>query len=312
MKLQIDLQKELVANRKEKRWKFTAENKYIPELIPESVTRKIFIDLLLKEAGWDNLREGRELEFEVMGMPHTLNSTGKGFADYVLWGYDGLPHAVVEAKKTMADAYKGKRQAELYANCLEKNFEYFQEFPQGTTPTNPRPLSQRIFETKLEVALELRANTEPTAEDLEAAKNYIDQLHQQIAKLDHDRIVVRKELRLVNQFTLRERWENIGRGDFADICNHLSGLLAVADNDDEAAKRFDLIVLNLQLALLFKSNKQNNLIGKIGTIGMLLTKKKTSLLSIGKLRPSKLFRQMNSGKRYQSNGWKRSGWTCET
>ena len=155
-----------------------------------------------------------------------------------------------------------------------ENFEYFQEFPEGITPTNQRSLSQRIFETKLEVALELRTGTETSDEDISVAKIYIDELHQLIAKLDHDRFVVRKELRLVNQFTLRERWENIGKGDFAELCNHLSGLPAIADNDDEAAKRFDLIVLNLQLALLFNSNKQNNLIRRIGTVGMLLMKKK--------------------------------------
>nr|WP_242050535.1 DEAD/DEAH box helicase family protein [Oculatella sp. FACHB-28] len=50
------------------------------------------------------------------------NTTGKGYVDYVLWGDDGKPLALVEAKRTTTDSKDGKRQAELYANCLEAQF----------------------------------------------------------------------------------------------------------------------------------------------------------------------------------------------
>jgi type I restriction enzyme R subunit len=53
-------------------------------------------------------------------MPKSVNSTGTGYADYVLWGDNGLPLAVVEAKKASKSIHEGKHQAELYANCLEK------------------------------------------------------------------------------------------------------------------------------------------------------------------------------------------------
>ena len=120
LKLQLDKQKAMIQSRREERKKLPAENRAIPELIPESVTRKVYINLLLKEAGWDVLRPGRELEYEVFGMPESTNPTGIGYADYVLWGNDGLPLAVIEAKRTSVDAHKGRHQAELYANCLEK------------------------------------------------------------------------------------------------------------------------------------------------------------------------------------------------
>jgi type I restriction enzyme R subunit len=42
-----------------------------------------------------------------------------GFVDYVLWGDDGLPLAVIEAKRTTKDATVGMQQAKLYADCLE-------------------------------------------------------------------------------------------------------------------------------------------------------------------------------------------------
>ncbi len=165
-----------------------------------------------------------------------------------------------------------KKHFQIFDFC--ENFEYFNEFPEGIVPTVPKSLSQQLFETKLEIALMLRSIEESTEEDDKLANSYIDELHRLIATLDQQRFVVRKELRLANEFTSRERWENISKVDFADICLHLSNLAPIAEKDDEIAKRFDLIVLNLQLALLLRSNKQVALIGRIGTIGRLLMKKK--------------------------------------
>lgn len=91
--------------------------------ITEAETRKLFIDLMLKEAGWEVLDEEGTIvpgkacvEVEVQGMP---NGEGKGYADYVLFGSNGKPLAVVEAKRTGVSPAKGKHQAELYADCLE-------------------------------------------------------------------------------------------------------------------------------------------------------------------------------------------------
>ena len=85
--------------------------------ISEFETRKQFIDLDLKIAGWDstNIRE----EVEVKEMPNTQE---KGYIDYVLYGENGKPLAVVEAKRTSKDAKIGQQQAKLYADCLEKEY----------------------------------------------------------------------------------------------------------------------------------------------------------------------------------------------
>src|SRR5690606_19375642 len=56
---------------------------------------------------------------QVFGMPRESGS-GEGFVDYVLWGKDGLPLAIIEAKRTIKDALQGTHQAKLYADCLEK------------------------------------------------------------------------------------------------------------------------------------------------------------------------------------------------
>lgn len=81
----------------------------------EADTRRIHIDVDLKRAGWP-LDQARDREYEVTGMP---NAQGIGYADYVLWGDDGKPLAVIEAKRTTVDAHTGQQQAKLYADCLE-------------------------------------------------------------------------------------------------------------------------------------------------------------------------------------------------
>ena len=89
-----------------------------PHDYDEAATRDAFIDLLLAEAGWP-LDAPRDREFPVQGMP---NQSGEGFVDYVLWGSDGKPLAVVEAKRTKKDARIGQQQAKLYADCLERMY----------------------------------------------------------------------------------------------------------------------------------------------------------------------------------------------
>ncbi|KQB43887.1 Type I restriction-modification system, restriction subunit R [Flavobacterium daejeonense] len=120
LKKQLEEQKQLITERKEQRSQEFTFEQAVPELTSEHQTRLVLIDLLLKEAGWDNLRKHKEIEYEVVGMPLTTNPTGKGFVDYVLWNDNGKPLAVIEAKSTLHDARKGKHQASLYADCLEK------------------------------------------------------------------------------------------------------------------------------------------------------------------------------------------------
>ncbi len=92
---------------------------YSPKVEPsEFQTRKLYIDVALADAGWAENKNWIN-EYPLVGMP---NSSGAGFADYVLLGDDGKPLAVVEAKRTCADPAVGRQQAKLYADLLEKQF----------------------------------------------------------------------------------------------------------------------------------------------------------------------------------------------
>lgn len=89
---------------------------FAPADISEFLTRKKYIDVDIKLMGWTFGDDCLE-EVPVVGMP---NDNESGAADYVLYGKNGLPLAVVEAKRTSVDPKIGMHQAKLYADCLEK------------------------------------------------------------------------------------------------------------------------------------------------------------------------------------------------
>lgn len=100
-----------------------AQRVFSVEDISEFETRKKYIDIDLKLIGWNFSQTARkdciEEEMKVVGMPKEVGF-GEGFVDYVLWGKNGTPLAIIEAKRTTKDAKVGTHQAKLYADCVEK------------------------------------------------------------------------------------------------------------------------------------------------------------------------------------------------
>ncbi|MEI8309550.1 MAG: DEAD/DEAH box helicase family protein, partial [Verrucomicrobiota bacterium] len=135
----------------------------------EAETRDYFIDLLLKEAGWA-LDHERDREFPVEGMP---NNEGKGFVDYVLWGDDGKPLALNEAKRTKRDPRVGQQQAKLYADCLEKQFGQrpiifysngYEHWIWDDTNYPPRPVQGFYKKAELELLIQRRTTRKSLVE----------------------------------------------------------------------------------------------------------------------------------------------------
>lgn len=107
-----DLREELTLKRKSN----AKNDSFSISEISEYETRKRYIDVELKLAGWSFDSDIIE-EVEVSNMP---NNAGIGYVDYVLYGDNGKPIAVVEAKRTSKDPKIGQQQAKLYADCLEQ------------------------------------------------------------------------------------------------------------------------------------------------------------------------------------------------
>ena len=135
----------------------------------EADTRKLFIDTLLKEAGW-NLDPAKNFEVEVTGMPNAQN---KGFVDYVLWGDDGKPLALIEAKRTTRNPGEGKQQAKLYADCLEQMYGQrpvifytngYEHWLWDDKAYPPRPVQGFYKKPELELAIQRRTSRKKLAE----------------------------------------------------------------------------------------------------------------------------------------------------
>lgn len=95
---------------------------FTPDDLSEFATRKKYIDVDMKEMGWkfNGADADVQEEYPVEGMAGVIGQMG--YCDYVLFGKDGLPLAVVEAKRSSKDPNIGRKQAVLYADCLEKKF----------------------------------------------------------------------------------------------------------------------------------------------------------------------------------------------
>lgn len=102
--------------------KHQQERSFQPEDLSEFQTRKIYIDVDLKFMGWkfDGTDADVQEEYPVQGMAGVVGQMG--YCDYVLFGKNGLPLAVIEAKRTSKDPNIGRKQAVLYADCLERKF----------------------------------------------------------------------------------------------------------------------------------------------------------------------------------------------
>ena len=85
----------------------------------EAKTREMMIDKMIVNAGWELKNKdvvGQEIELDC-----PENPSGKGYADYILWGDNGQPLAVIEAKRASNENLQaGREQARLYADACER------------------------------------------------------------------------------------------------------------------------------------------------------------------------------------------------
>ncbi len=151
----------------------------------ELETRQYKIDALLAEAGW-KLTEVRDREFEVHGMP---SDSGVGYIDYVLWGDDGLPLGILEAKKTLVSPQTGQQQAKLYADCLEAATGQrpvifysngYEHWLWDDTQYPPRSVQGFLTKDELQLAIQRRTTRRPLS-SLDTNSGIVERYYQERA-----------------------------------------------------------------------------------------------------------------------------------
>jgi len=164
-----------------------------------------------------------------------------------------------------------KNEFVIFDYC--QNFEFFGVNPKGIEGNLVKSLTQQIFEAKLEVAVLLREKAESTDEERVLAELYISDLHQLIVCLDRQRFVVKAEMQAVVEYSEPLRWANLSKSNLLEVTAHLSKLIVANKADNEMARRFDILILKYQLALLTSTYRTDQYIKKISTTAQALLKK---------------------------------------
>jgi type I restriction enzyme R subunit len=174
-----------------------------------------------------------------------------------------------------------KKEFIIFDFC--ENFEFFEINPDGIEASQSEPISHRIFKTKLRIAEKLQESKYQENEPLQALrKQYLDELHRLISNLNRENYSVRRQLRYVDQYSHRERWDNLDKSDVATISKELAPLPVIYDNDNHA-RSFDLLLHNLQKAALEDAPDQNNYVkGIIFTANELAKKMNIPLIKAKK------------------------------
>ncbi|MGL5863483.1 MAG: type I restriction-modification enzyme R subunit C-terminal domain-containing protein, partial [Phycicoccus sp.] len=123
------------------------------------------------------------------------------------------------------------------------NLEYFSQNLPGSPGQTQKSLSQRLFEARLGLVTALGPN-EPDLRASTAAT-----LRDVVAGMNLDNFVVRPQRRAVETYAAADAWQTLTPAD-AEALLSLAGLPSSVRDDNEDAKRFDLLILRRQLCQL--------------------------------------------------------------
>ncbi|MBK5207863.1 MAG: restriction endonuclease subunit R, partial [Polaromonas sp.] len=125
------------------------------------------------------------------------------------------------------------------------------------------PLSTRLFRARLDMMAALDGKVAAAPHAAEARAGYGDQLsdeqlraelagflHQQVAAMNLDNFVVRPQRQSVEKFAKLDSWKKLDGESYTELSQRVAGLPTEMVDDDEDAKRFDMLVLRTQLAIL--------------------------------------------------------------
>lgn len=137
----------------------------------------------------------------------------------------------------------------LFDYC--QNLEYFSQNPDATDGASSEALSTRLFKARLQLinSLDNRKEFGDKGEEL-LGKEIAGFLNTQVAAMNIDNFVVRPQRKLVEQYAKPESWESLGAEQLGELAQNVAGLPTELEEEDEEAKRFDLLVLRTQLSIL--------------------------------------------------------------
>jgi type I restriction enzyme, R subunit len=161
------------------------------------------------------------------------------------------------------------------------NFEFFRENPKGMDGQVGKSLTEKLFNAKVDIIRELQSFDYQTDEYVAHRNELVNQVTKDVLALDNENFRVRQHLQYVEKFKNRSNWNTLSVLDTNEIKDHISPII-VPMNDDEFAKRFDLVMYTIELAKLQTKNatkpirsviKTAEALSKLGTIPQVLEQK---------------------------------------
>jgi len=176
----------------------------------------------------------------------------------------------------------GKDKAFFYILDYCQNLEFFSQHPDTTDGVLGESLGKRLFKARLEVIGELDLSpaeaTPPPAGHLKEPvislrRDVAEVLNREVAAMNLDNFVVRPKRRLVEKYTKPEAWISLKPDSLSELAHEVAGLPSEQESEDEEAKRFDLLILRLQLAVLRTEPGFQRLSDQVRAIASLLEEK---------------------------------------
>lgn len=158
---------------------------------------------------------------------------------------------------------------------LCQNVEFFNQDLARAEPRLPPSLGERIFQRRADLILSLDqqyGHTEPAghgmATDVGLRWELAHRLHDEVVSMNPDNFLVRPHREQVEVYADFDSWHRLTPQIHAEVVEHLAALPTRYRDDDasEEAKRFDLLVLRLQLAQLGTEPGYHRLRGQVQEI----------------------------------------------
>jgi type I restriction enzyme R subunit len=149
----------------------------------------------------------------------------------------------------------GKDKEFFYLFDYCQNLEFFSQNPEATDGAVGESLGKRLFKTRLELVGELDRKlsvvvTESPGREADLRREVAALLQGEVAAMNVDNFVVRARRRLVEKYARPDVWNDLKPEAFNELAHEVAGLPSELEPEEEEAKRFDLLLLNLQLAVL--------------------------------------------------------------
>ena len=172
----------------------------------------------------------------------------------------------------------GKHKEFFYLFDYCQNLEYFSQNPEATEGSLGESLGKRLFKTRLELVGELDRKlsavvTESPGREADLRREVAALLQGEVAAMNVDNFVVRARRRLVEKYARPDVWNDLKPEAFNELAHEVAGLPSELEPEEEEAKRFDLLLLNLQLAVLRAEPAFKRLSDQVKAIAGLLEEK---------------------------------------